>query len=229
LLEQQYDIQLLAVRFVDPGHPEERLGPRYRVWIRNNSGAKIVQPLNVTLVASNGLEVSDLQPQAGVQIDSMDPQQVLTLDVRLPFEAMSMGIAEDGSSKPFSNIHVMADSHQHLTETDESNNGVVLTATDVLPVDPTAFSTDQKEVLAGSELTVAGEGFGPEPGHVLVQAGGLELQAEILGWYDLGIRVRVPDLSVAAGVAADLVVVRGDTAVSNSVPVQINPKTLAAN
>ncbi len=28
----QYDLQLLAVRFVDPGHPEEKLGPRYRVW-----------------------------------------------------------------------------------------------------------------------------------------------------------------------------------------------------
>ena len=30
------DLQLVAVRFVDPGHPEEKLGPRYRVWFRNN-------------------------------------------------------------------------------------------------------------------------------------------------------------------------------------------------
>ena len=33
----QFDLQLLAVRFVDPGHPDQKLGPRYRVWFRNNS------------------------------------------------------------------------------------------------------------------------------------------------------------------------------------------------
>ena len=46
-------LQLLAVRFVDPGHPEEKTGPRYRVWFRNNSDLAIDKPFDVKNVYTN--------------------------------------------------------------------------------------------------------------------------------------------------------------------------------
>ena len=60
----QYDLQLLAVRFVDPGHPEEKLGPRYRVWFRNNSDRRSTQPFNVMLFAGNDDQLTADLPAA---------------------------------------------------------------------------------------------------------------------------------------------------------------------
>ena len=51
--------------------------------------------------------------------------------------------------------------------------------------------------------------------------GGLELQGEILGWYDLGVQVRLPELELFADVNAEVIVVRGDTAASNPLTVTI--------
>ena len=50
---------------------------------------------------------------------------------------------------------------------------------------------------------------------MVVNVGGLEVQADIVGWYDLGVQVRLPALSLAADTAAEVVVVRGDSAASN--------------
>jgi hypothetical protein len=80
------DLQLVAVRFVDPGHPEENLGPRYRVWFRNNGNRPITHPFNVVLLAGNDdRPVADL-PQAGVRVASIEAGDVQSVDIRLPVE-----------------------------------------------------------------------------------------------------------------------------------------------
>ena len=68
----QADLQLVAVRFVDPGHPQEKLGPRYRVWFRNNGDRPIVQPFDVMLFAGNDQRLTAGLPQAGVRVTSID-------------------------------------------------------------------------------------------------------------------------------------------------------------
>lgn len=222
------DVQLLAVRFVDNGHPEQNQGPRYRVWARNNSPNQIVTPFSVLLLASNEQTPTVELPQTGVVIPSMDIGETQVLDIRLPLAANRLGTTPEGYRVPFTYLHALVDSHQQIPETFENNNGAVLLRSDILPVDPAAFSTDLTAAAPESLLTIAGEGFGPEPGQVIVSVYGQQVQAEIHGWYDLGIRFAVPNFELTQPVDVEVLVVRGDSAVSNPLTVRLAPKEMLA-
>jgi len=58
----------------------------------------------------------------------------------------------------------------------------------------------------------------------LIFVSGLELQGEIHGWFDLGVRVKMPPLHVTRETPMELVVVRGDEAASNALKVQLVPQ-----
>ena len=55
-------------------------------------------------------------------------------------------------------------------------------------------SGDVDMLASGSEVSIAGEGLGPEPGKVIVFVAGVEREAQIEGWYDLGVRITLPEL-----------------------------------
>ena len=220
----EYDLQLLAVRFVDPGHQEENLGPRYRVWFRNNSTVAIDRPFDVVLLAGNDDKAKPDLPMAGVRVNAIAAGETQVVDIRLPFAVQQMGRDAQGLPAPFSTLHVLVDGNREIDETSEVNNGTQLAADLVLPVDPSAFEVKPKEAAAGGELLLAGEGLGPEPGRVLVHLGGIEMEAEIIGWYDLGVSVKVPDLPLAGPVTAELIVIRADGAATNPVSVTVLPK-----
>ncbi len=219
----EFDLQLLAVRFVDPGHPEKQLGPRYRVWFRNTSRQDIVTPFNVTILASNDAALDESSPQAGARVESIEAGQIQTVDLRLPFAATEMGTGADGKPAPLAQLHVWVDSHGEIPEAFDENNGAMIARGDVLPVDPALFSTDVETGVAGEMISIAGEGLGPEPGRVLVYVKELELDAEIVGWYDLGVHVRLPKLPLAGPSDMELVVVRGDGAASNPLKLSLVP------
>jgi len=219
----KYDLHLLAIRFVDPGHPEERLGPRYRVWFRNNSDTAITQPFDVFLFASTGDRLSGDLPQAGVRVTSIEAGDVQSVDIRLPIEVYSMGIDKEGQPMPFTTLHAVVDANRDVPETSETNNGVQLAREEVLPVDPAAFELEPTAAAPGGEVVVAGEGFGPEPGRVVLSLGGTEMEAEILGWYDLGVKLALPELVLAGPTRAELIVVRGDGAAANPLQITISP------
>ena len=225
---EQYDLQLLAIRFVDAGHPQEKLGPRYRVWFRNGSDQAIMNPFDILLLAGNDAEVNDKLPTAGVRVSSMEAGQTQSVDIRLPFEVLEMGRDEKSRPAPFTTLHVLVDANREIDESSEVNNGTRLAADLVLPVDPSAFEAKPKEAQTGGELLLAGEGFGPEPGRVLVHLGGIEMEAEILGWYDLGVRVTVPRLPLAAAVEAELIVIRRDGVAANPLTITVKPERLPA-
>ena len=86
---------------------------------------------------------------------------------------------------------------------------------------------DSDAAPVGSLFNIAGEGFGPEPGQVAVYVNGLELQAEIQGWYDLGVRVKLPQLPLTGAAQTEIVVVRGDGAAANPLSVTLTPATTA--
>ncbi|NLE38217.1 MAG: hypothetical protein GX621_09360 [Pirellulaceae bacterium] len=220
---QQYDLQLLAVRFVDAGHPDEKLGPRYRVWFRNNSNQPIAVPFDVFLFAANDDRMDDMLPRAGVRVASIEAGQTQSVDVRLPFEVFQMGRDEKGQPAPFTTLHVLVDANREIEETSEVNNGTRLASDLVLPVDPVAFEVKPAKAVAGGEVLLAGEGLGPEPGRVVIHLGGIEMDAEILGWFDLGVRLNMPALPLAAPVEAELIVIRRDGAASNPIAVTISP------
>jgi len=225
---EQLDLQLLAVRFIDPGHPEEQLGPRYRVWFRNNSNLPITQPMNVMLFASNDNNLAADLPRAGVRVTSIEAGDVQSVDIRLPIEVYGMGPDADGQPTPFGVLHALVDADREIPETLRENNGAILAREDILPVDPAAFVVEPSSAAAGGELLIAGEGFGPQPGRVLVSLAGLELEGEILGWYDLGVRVKLPHLPLAKAAEAELVVIRGDGAAANPLKITIEIPQAAA-
>jgi hypothetical protein len=217
------DLQLVAVRFVDPGHPEEKLGPRYRVWFRNNGSQPITQPFSVMLLAGNDQRMVEGMAQAGVQVTAIDPGAIQSVDIRLPVDVLAMGRDAKGQPTPFSVLHAVVDANQQITETTKENNGVRLSPSDVLPVDPATFELKPTAARAGEEILLAGEGFGPQPGRVLVLVNGQELDGEILGWYDLGVQWTLPKLAINGPTEADVVVVRGDGAAANPMKITINP------
>ncbi len=227
IIDSGLDLQMLAVRFVDSGHAEQELGPRFRVWFRNNSNVDINAPFNVMLLASNAYELEEGVPEAGSRVDNIAAGQIQSVDIRLPFAASLMSTDEEGNQLPFEQLHVLIDSHREIPEAFEENNGAVMARVDVLPVDPALFSTDTDVVVSGALVNLAGEGLGPEPGKVLVSLNGMNFEAEIYGWYDLGVQVKMPELPLLDVSEATLVVVRGDGAVSNPVDVQFAPQVAA--
>ncbi len=217
------DLQLVAVRFVDPGHPEEKLGPRYRVWFRNNGVQPIVQPFNVMLFAANGDRLSPDLPQAGVRVTAIEAGATQSIDIRLPMEVYTMGRDALGNPAPFSTLHVLIDANQETPEIVRTNNGARLIPAEILPVDPAAFELEPTTAKFGAEVILAGEGFGPEPGQILLHVGDKEMEGEILGWYDLGIRWTLPKAVISAPVEAEVIVIRGDGAAANPLKITIAP------
>jgi hypothetical protein len=220
------DLQLLAVRFVDPGHQEENLGPRYRVWMRNNGVADLKAPMDVTVFASNEERLSDQVVQAGVSIPEIATGDTIAVDVRLPADANMLGQEADGDRIPFTFLHAVVDSRNSLQEADEANNGVVLKRDEIFPVDPAAFSPDVTAAAPGSTVAIAGEGLGPEPGEVIVTMGDEQQSAEIRGWYDLGVQFTIPDFKVNDGQPVQVVIVRGDGTATNPVALDVAPEEM---
>ena len=217
------DLQLLAVRFVDNGHPSQELGPRYRVWFRNNGPDTVNTPFNILLIASNDSSPGNQLPQSGVVFDRLEPNVIKSVDIRLPFAANQMFTSPDGYQLPFNFLHVLVDSHRQVQETDLTNNGSVIARTEVLPADPAAFSSNLTAVGPGVAFDVACEAIGPEPGQVVLIVNGTQIQAEVEGWYDLGVHVTVPPLELEGAMDAELIVVRGDSAATNPIALQVAP------
>lgn len=219
----EIDLELVAVRFVDPGHPEEELGPRFRIWFRNNSSANFEDSFNVMLVASNENQALAGQPESGLKVPALNAGETQSVDIRLPYSANIMGNDSDGRAIPFSHLNVIVDSHNQVAETTEANNGAVLVRSEILPVDPATFAAEPAYSKPNEIIHLAGEGFGPEPGEAIVVVGDEEFQAEIMGWFDLGVQVRIPDFEMSETTAADLIVIRGDGAAANPVSIAIDP------
>ena len=217
------DLQLLAVRFVDPGHIQQERGPRYRAWVRNNTPRTITQPFNVMLFASDDSQLLVNRSEAGVRVDRIEAGQTMSFDIRLPEGVNNSSLDEQGNPVPFRYLTAQIDSHRELADVDPLNNGSTMERGAILPVDPASFAADPLGTSVGSIVNIAGEGFGPEPGQVLVQIGELELQGEIEGWYDLGVRVRLPSLPLASSTTAQVVVVRGDGAAANPLALEVAP------
>jgi hypothetical protein len=216
-------VQLLAVRFVDPGHPEQQMGPRYRVWFRNNSAWPIEQPFDLVVYASNDQRPGMRLPEAGVRVTGMDAGQIQAVDLRLPYEANILGRDAEGSRVPFRYLHLIVDAQRELPDIEVTNNGAVVDRLEILPVDPAIFSAALDNAGSGI-VDIAGEGFGPEAGQAVLELNGQELPLEILGWCDVGVQVRLPDLVASEPTKGEIIIIRGDKAASNPHVVRIPPE-----
>ena len=146
-----------------------------------------------------------------------------SVDIRLPFSVYDIERDEKGDAAPFSVLHVLVDAGDEIAETAEANNGASLAPADILPIDPASFELDPASAKSGGEVVLAGEGFGPQPGQVILVIGGREIEAEIVGWYDMGVRFILPQIAATGPVEAEAIVVRGDRAAANPLKFTIRP------
>ena len=158
-----------------------------------------------------------------MRVKAIDAGDTQSVDIRLPIEATAMWRDAEGKAAPFQVLHALVDADREIADANPANNGAAIQRDEILPVDPVAFEVDPAKLPPGGEMILAGEGLGPQPGQVLVNVGGRELQAEVLGWYDLGIRINVPHVEISEPTSADVIVIRGDGAATNPVKITLLP------
>jgi hypothetical protein len=115
------DVEFSKIAQIDAGDPTKNLAPAYRVWFHNNSTVDIDQPFDVALLASSDKALSAGLPYASVRVDSLAADETMSVDIRLPMAAMTMG-SSDGQAAPFAYVHTIIDSQKELVETNKANN-----------------------------------------------------------------------------------------------------------
>ena len=58
----------------------------------------------------------------------------------------------------------------------------------------------------------------------IVSVNGVQSEATIYGWYDLGVQFELPNVALSAPTDAEVLVVRGDGAASNPVTLRLAPE-----
>jgi hypothetical protein len=119
---QVIDLELLGVELLDAGNAETKVGPTYRVTVRNRSTAAIEQPFDIGLVVTNGPDPSQKSPFATERMDRMDAGEVTDVDIKLPGVVNLMNKNAEGQVEPFTTLFVAVDARQEVTEADENNN-----------------------------------------------------------------------------------------------------------
>jgi hypothetical protein len=130
VVEGGIDVEFTSIRQFDAGDPAKNLAPAYRVWFHNNSDVDINQPFDVAILASNDQTLTTNLPCASVRVDGMAADETMSVDIRLPIEAMSMATV-DGKPAAYTYLHTIIDSENELVETNKANNLSVYAAKDI--------------------------------------------------------------------------------------------------
>jgi len=128
--EAAVDVALVDVRFCDSGDAASKLGPRYRVTVRNNG---LVDAGQFHMVVLAGLDKTPKMdaPASLVQVIGLRSGETKAFDVRLPVESLAMSVDATGNPAPFATLFVAVDSHEELNDSDRSNNGTVMNRVEI--------------------------------------------------------------------------------------------------
>lgn len=96
---------------------------------------------------------------------------------------------------------------------------------DPVPVVIPAPPIDLPEFQSGQEVTIDGNQFGFEQGRIIVQMGGLNLEAQVTSWSSLEVRAVLPTLPLADSVPAVVSVVDANGQLADRVDVLIVPQS----
>lgn len=91
------------------------------------------------------------------------------------------------------------------------------------PAPPVYPEQPLPEIQTGQEVTIDGAGFGFQPGRVIVQIGGLQLQAQVLDWSNEQVRAAMPNLPLTSATDVTVVVLGADGQVANELTAQLIP------
>ena len=93
--------------------------------------------------------------------------------------------------------------------------------TPVVPV-PTPV-TERPQVKSGQQVTIDGRLFGPDPGKVVLQVGGLSLNAQVTAWSSSQVTAVLPQLPIAGSARATVVIKTSYNHVADKLEVNLLP------
>jgi hypothetical protein len=118
------DVELTDVRLVEEGSLERNVGPRYRLYYRNNGNVEAPK-FHVSVAVDVGLKLTEKAELVTVEAVGLKPGKTQTVDVRLPVEVLKMAIDYEGQPAPFNAFVALIDSDNDLAETNEEDNILV--------------------------------------------------------------------------------------------------------
>lgn len=124
------DVALVDVRFCDSGDAASKLGPRYRVTIRNKSLVDAGQFHMVVMAGMDNTPKPDA-PASLVKVVGLMAGETKAFDVRLPVDSLKMAVDSAGNAVPFVTLFVAVDSHEELNDVDRTNNGTVMNRVEI--------------------------------------------------------------------------------------------------
>jgi hypothetical protein len=122
--DEALDIELTDVRLVDAGSLERNMGPRYRLFYRNNGTVKVPK-FHVSVAVDIGKELTETAEVVTVEAVGVRPGKSQTVDVRLPVEVLKMATDNEGRPTAFSVLAAVIDSDGDLAEVNTDNNILV--------------------------------------------------------------------------------------------------------
>ena len=118
------DIELTDVRLVDAGSLERNVGPRYRLFYRNNGNVEAPK-FHASVAVDVGEKLTETAEIVTVEAVGLKPGRSQTVDVRLPVEVLKMAIDYQGRPAPFNALLALIDSDDDLKENNKENNILV--------------------------------------------------------------------------------------------------------
>jgi hypothetical protein len=129
------DLELVGLQLVDNGDIAEQIGPRYRVWVRNNGSTAVHTEFKIAILAADGEQPKPESPNVTGRVSSIEAGQTIAIDLRLPLAALVMSRDTHGNPAPFSKLFVWIDSAQEIKESSETNNATMMARGEIPLVD----------------------------------------------------------------------------------------------
>ncbi len=121
---EDVDLQVAEIEFLSSGDPEARMGPVYRVWVKNDGATPLRTEVEIVLVATDATTPTKDSPFVTGRLAQLPAGERAAVDVRLPIEVMEMSVDFEGNPVPFKNLFAAVDAHGKQAESDESNNAL---------------------------------------------------------------------------------------------------------
>ncbi|MEX2138517.1 MAG: CARDB domain-containing protein [Pirellulales bacterium] len=119
--QPEFDLELINVEMLAAGNRDTKLGPRFKVTVRN-TGKRDLEKFLVSLVACKATQIDSSSLHASTTVERLAAGEETILEVTLPVEALSLNRDANGSSTPFNTLIAAVDSDERVNEGDEENN-----------------------------------------------------------------------------------------------------------
>jgi hypothetical protein len=124
------DLELVNVQMVNAGSRESKVGPSFKVTVRN-AGKRNLEKFLVSLVACKDAQIDSNSVHASTAVEELAAGAETSLTVTLPLEAMSLNTDAQGRLAPYKSLVAAVDSDERISEGNEENNLALIDRTSI--------------------------------------------------------------------------------------------------